>query len=139
MKESCAIAFLKGALLKDPEKVLVAPGENSRTGRWIKFTSVAEVDAIEATLKAYIHEAVEVERAGLKVAPLKSAELVLPVELKNKFKEVVGLKAAFSALTPGRQRAYMLHFSAPKQSTTRESRVGKCVPQILAGKGLNDR
>lgn len=139
LKESCAIAFIKGTLLKDAGKILVAPGPNSRSTRWIKFTSVAEITALGSTLRAYIHEAMEVERAGLKVKPLKKSELVLPEELKGKFKQVSGLKTAFGTLTPGRQRAYVIHFSAPKQSKTRESRVEKCAPRILDGKGLNDR
>lgn len=138
-KESCVLSFFKGALLNDAEGILVKPGENTRASRVIRFINVREIDEIESTLKAYIYEAVEVEKAGLKVDFKKDSELVIPEEVQNKLDENPALKAAFKALTPGRQRAYILYFSAPKQSKTRVSRVEKCTRQILFGKGLNER
>ena len=137
-KEYCAILFVKGSLLQDPHGVLIKQTENVQAGRQIRFTSVQEIDAMETLLKAYIHEAIEVEKAGLDVDFKKNAEYIVPLELQNKFDEIPALKTAFEALTPGRQRGYILHFSEPKQSKTREARVEKCVPQILTGKGLND-
>jgi len=138
LKESCAIGFLKGALLKDPQSILIKPGENSQSGRWIKFSNIQEIARLESTLKAYIHEAIDAEKAGLKVDFKESKNLVFPVELKNAFEKKPALKTAFEALTPGRQRGYNLYFSGAKQSATRESRIEKCVPQILKGKGLQD-
>ena len=129
--------FCKGALLKDPKSILKKPGENTQAGRWIKFTNVREIVEMEAILKAYIHEAIEAEKAGLKVNYKKNPEPI-PEELQNKLDEIPALKTAFDALTPGRQRGYILYFSAAKQSKTRASRVKKCMPQILKGKGLND-
>jgi len=137
-KEYCALLFVKGALLKDAQGVLVAQTENVQAGRHLRFTSVNEIAALEPTLKAYIAEAVEVEKAGLKVEYKKTAEFNLPEEFRKKLDEMPALKAAFEALTAGRQRAYLLYFSAPKQSSTRAARVEKCTPQILDGKGLND-
>ncbi len=138
-KEYCALSFFKGALLKDPKGILSLPGENSQAGRLVRFTSIREIAALEPTLKAYIQEAVAIEKAGLKV-PLKSiTERTIPEELQRKLDELPALKAAFNALTPGRQRGYLLHFSAPKQSQTREARVEKCIPQILEGKGMQDK
>jgi uncharacterized protein YdeI (YjbR/CyaY-like superfamily) len=136
-KEYCALMFCKGALLNDANRILIKPGENTQAGRQIRFTNVREIVEMEAILKAYIYEAVEAEKAGLKVNFRKNPEPV-PEELQNKLDEIPALKTAFEALTPGRQRAYILYFSAPKQSNTRESRVGKCIQQILNGKGLND-
>ena len=138
-KEYCAILFIKGALLKDAHGILIQQTENVQAGRQVRFTNVREIVALEPILKAYIHEAIEVEKAGLKVDYKKPAEFSLPDELINKLEEVPGLQDAFDALTPGRQRAYIFYFSAPKQSKTRESRIEKYIPQILAGKGLNDR
>ena len=136
-KEYCALMFFKGALLKDPEGILVAPGK-TQAGRQIRFTGLRQIVAMEAALKAYLHEAIEVEQTGLKVELKKHSDFAVPVELKRKLDEIPALKAAFETLTPGRQRAYMLYISAPKQSKTRESRVEKCMRQILDGKGLND-
>lgn len=136
-KEYCALLFFKGVLLKDPDGILVKTGENTRVGRQIRFTNVQEVVKLRSALKAYIHQAVEVEKAGLKVDTKQDPEPI-PEELQKKFKESSKLKAAFEALTPGRQRGYIFFFSAAKQSKTRESRIEKCVPQILKGKGLND-
>ena len=138
LKESCALAFFKGALLKDAHDILTKPGPNTQAGRWIKFTNVREIADREAILKAYIHEAVKVEQAGLKVKLKKTAELTIPEELQNELNKIPALNTAFHALTPGRQRAYVIYFSAGKQSKTRESRVEKCMKQILDGKGLND-
>jgi len=137
-KEYCALLFFKGVLLKDAHGILVKTGENTRVGRQARFTNVQEIVKLETRLRACIHEAIEVEKAGLKVDSKKIAEPKIPVELKNKLAEIPALKTAFDALTPGRQRAYIYYFSAPKQSKTRESRVEKCMPQILKGKGLND-
>jgi uncharacterized protein YdeI (YjbR/CyaY-like superfamily) len=138
-KESCVLSFIKGALLKDAKRILVKPGENTQSARVIRFTNVQQIVEIEPILKAYIHEAIKVEKAGLKVNFKKITEHKIPEELQNKFDEIPALKTAFRALTPGRQRAYILYFSAPKQSKTRQSRVEKCRQQILKGKGLNDR
>jgi len=137
-KESCALLFAKGALLKDPEGILEKPGENTQAARRIPFTNVGEIAGMEPILKAYIDEAIGAEKTGLKVDFKRNPEPA-PEELQNKLDEIPSLKAAFSALTPGRQRAYILYFSAAKQSKTRESRVEKCMPQILGGKGLNDQ
>lgn len=137
-KEYCAFLFIKGALLKDSKHILIQQTENVQAGRQIRFTSVNEIIKLENTLKAYIKEAIEVEKSGVKVTLNKNTNLVFPEEFKNKLEENPSLKLAFQALTPGRQRAYNLFFSAPKQSKTREARVEKCIPQILIGKGLND-
>jgi uncharacterized protein YdeI (YjbR/CyaY-like superfamily) len=138
LKEHCALAFFKGALLADPRKILVKPGENSQVGRWIKFTHVREIVKLESILKTYIGEAIEVEEAGLKVRLKTIEEHKIPDELQNKFDALPAFKTAFRALTPGRQRAYILYFSAARQSNTRVSRIQKYMPQILEGKGLND-
>ncbi len=137
-KDYCAILFIKGALLKDPEGLLIQQTENVQAGRQIRFTSLEEIAALEPILKAYVAEATEVEKAGLKVPFTKNTELVFPEEFISKLEEVPGLHDAFDGLTPGRRRAYNLFFSAPKQSKTRQSRIEKNVPQILSGKGLND-
>ncbi|MBA4462864.1 MAG: YdeI/OmpD-associated family protein [Nitrosopumilaceae archaeon] len=138
-KEYCALGFFKGALLKDANGILDKPGENTQAARQIRFTNVREIVEMEPVLKAYIDEAIEVEKAGLKVDFKKTLEFEIPEEFQNKLDEIPALKTAFEALTPGRQRAYLLYFSQPKQSKTRESRVEKCMPQILDGKGLHDR
>jgi uncharacterized protein YdeI (YjbR/CyaY-like superfamily) len=137
-KEYCAILFVKGALLNDANGILIQQTENVQAARQIRFTNVREIVAIETILKAYIYGAIEVEKAGLKVDFKKTTEYIIPEEFQNKLDEIPALKTAFDALTPGRQRAYILYFSAPKQSKTRESRVEKCMQQILNGKGLND-
>jgi len=134
-KEFCALLFCKGALLNDPNGILKKFGWQA--ARRIPFTNVREIVEMEPILKAYIHEAIEVEKAGLEVNYKKNPEPI-PEELKNKLDEIPALKAAFDALTPGRQRGYILYFSGAKQSKTRESRVEKCMRQILKGKGLND-
>src|SRR5579872_446357 len=137
-KEYCALLFFKGALLKDPKKILITQTENVQASRQIRFTDFREIAAMESTLKAYIREAIEVEKAGLKVNFKKTTEFAVPEEFQMKLDEIPALKTAFAALTPGRQRGYLLHFSAPKQSKTRTSRVEKCTKQILKGKGLLD-
>jgi uncharacterized protein YdeI (YjbR/CyaY-like superfamily) len=138
-KEYCALLFFKGALLNDANGILIKQTENVQAGRQIRFTNVREIVEMETILKAYIYEAIEVEKVGLKVNFRKTTEFTIPEEFQNKLDEIPALKTAFDALTPGRQRAYILYFSAPKQSKTRESRVEKCMQQILNGKGLNDR
>jgi uncharacterized protein YdeI (YjbR/CyaY-like superfamily) len=137
-KEYCALLFHKGALLQDTHGILIRQTEHVQAARQIRFTNVQEIIEMEPILKAYIHEAIEVEKAGLKVDGSKKAELTIPEELQKKFAEMPALKTAFEALTPGRQRAYILYFSKPKQSKTRESRIEKYVQHILNGKGLND-
>ena len=137
-KKYCAQLFFKGALLKDAKGMLIQQTENVQAARQIRFTSVREIVRLEPTLKAYVHEAIEVEKAGLKVDYKKTTEFKIPKEFQNKLAEIPALKTAFQALTPGRQRAYLLYFSVAKQSKTREERVEKCRPQILKGKGLDD-
>jgi len=137
-KEYFALLFFKGALLKDTKGILLQQTENVQAARQIRFTNVREMGKMEPILKAYIKEAIEVEKAGLKVDYKKTADFAIPEEFQNKLDEIPALKTAFGALTPGRQRGYILYFSAPKQAKTRESRVEKCMQQILNGKGLND-
>lgn len=136
-KEQCAFMFFKGALLNDPEGLLERPGRNSQIARRVMFSSVDQVARMEPRLRAFIVEAIKVENAGLKVQGKKGPEPI-PDELGEMFERVSGLKEAFEALTPGRKRAYILHFSSAKQSKTRMSRIEKCVPRILDGRGLND-
>lgn len=137
-KEYCAILFFKGVLLNDADGILIQQTENTQVTRQIRFTNVREIVKLKATIKAYIYEAIEVEKAGLQVKLKKHTSLVFPEEFQCKLDSNPALKKAFEALTPGRQRAYHLHFSAAKQSKTRESRVEKYIPQILRGKGLDD-
>ena len=137
-KEYCAILFVKGALLKDSKHILIQQTENVQAARQVRFTNVHEIVKLKTVLKAYVKEAIEVEKSGLKVDFKKTTEFKTPQEFQNKLEKNAALKAAFQALTPGRQRAYLLYFSAPKQSKTRESRIEKHMPQILKGKGLND-
>ena len=137
-KEYCALLFFKGALLHDANGILIQQTKNTQAARQIRFTNVREIVKMETTLKAYIFEAIEVEKAGLKVKFRKTAEFIIPEEFQSKLDKILALKKAFHALTPGRQRAYILYFSAPKQSKTRKSRVEKCMQQIRKGKGLND-
>jgi len=137
-KEYCALLFFKGALLKDAKGILIQQTENVQAARQIRFTNVREIVKLKPILKAYLHEAIEVEKAGLKVNLKKTTEFKVPEEFQNKLDEIPALKTAFHALTPGRQRAYILHFSQPKLAKTRESRVEKSMRQILKGKGIND-
>lgn len=137
-KEYCAILFPKGALLQDPLGILIQQTVNVQAARQIRFTTVEEIEELEPKLKAYIREAVDVEKAGLKVSLKDTSEFEVADEFQQKLDEDPALKAAFEALTPGRQRAYLLYFSAPKQAKTRQARVEKYIPQILQRKGLND-
>jgi len=138
-KEYCALLFVKGALLKDTYGVLIQQTENVQAARQVRFTNIQEIVELEPTLKAYINEAIQVEVSGLKVNYKKAEEFSIPDEFLSKLEDNPDLETAFYALTPGRQRAYLLYFSAPKQSKTREARVEKFLLQILSGKGLNDR
>jgi uncharacterized protein YdeI (YjbR/CyaY-like superfamily) len=138
-KEYCALLFFKGALLNDPNGILIQQTENVQAARQIRFTNVRQIVKMKPILKAYIYEAIEVEKAGLKVSFKKTSDFIIPEEFQNKLDKIPTLKTAFYALTPGRQRAYIFYFSQPKQSKTRESRVEKCMQQILNGKGLNDQ
>ena len=137
-KEYCALLFMKGALLKDAKGILIQQTENVQAARQIRFTNGREIAKIEPVLKAYIKEAIEVEKAGLEVSYKRTSEFRVPDEFQNKLDANPVLRTAFDALTPGRQRGYILYFSGAKQSKTRESRVEKCIPQILKGKGLDD-
>lgn len=137
-KEYCALMFFKGALLKDAYGMLVSPGENSQAGRQLRFTDAQQILVQESMLKAYIEQAIGVEKAGLKVSFKKSSEFAIPEELQQQLDQTPALKKAFVALTPGRQRAYLLYFSGAKQSQTRASRIEKCRERILSGKGLDD-
>jgi uncharacterized protein YdeI (YjbR/CyaY-like superfamily) len=137
-KEYCALLFFKGSLLNDPGGILVQQTKNVQAARQIRFTSLKQIVKMAALLKAYIYEAIEVEKAGLKVNFKKTSEYSIPEEFQKKLDKMPSLKKAFAGLTPGRQRGYMLYFSAPKQSKTRESRIEKSIEQILQGKGLND-
>lgn len=137
-KEFCGIGFFKGSLLQDLEKILSKPGENSQASRILRFKSTKEILEVEQLIKAYIFEAIEVEKAGLKVQMKSTNEYEKPIELETIFNETPALKQAFEALTPGRQRGYLLHFSSAKQAETRISRIEKCKNKILAGKGFND-
>jgi uncharacterized protein YdeI (YjbR/CyaY-like superfamily) len=138
-KEYCAILFFKGALLNDPNGILIQQTEKVQAARQVRFTNVRKIVKMEPILKAYIYEVIEVEKAGLKVSFKKTSDFIIPEEFQNKLDKIPALKTAFYALTPGRQRAYIFYFSQPKQSKTRESRVEKCMQQILNGKGLNDQ
>ncbi len=137
--EYCAFLFFKGALLKDNEGILIRQTENVQSARQVRFANVREIVELEATLKAYIVEAIEVEKAGIKVEYKETSEFNIPEEFQKKLDEFPALKTAFEALTPGRQRAYILYFSGAKQAKTRESRIEKHMQKILKGKGLNDR
>ncbi len=137
-KEYCAILFVKGALLKDPKGILIQQTENVQSARQVRFTSLQEIVKLQAVLKTYIRAAIEVEKAGLKVVHKSTEEFEVAEEFQNRLDKTPTLKKAFEALTPGRQRTYLLHFSSAKQSKTRESRIEKCLPMILDGKGLND-
>jgi len=137
-KEYCALLFFKGALLNDPEKILIQQTENVQSARQIRFTNLTEIVKIAPVIKAYIYKAVEVEEAGLKVPLKKTKDFAIPEEFQKKLDEMPSLKIAFEALTPGRQRGYIFYFKQPKQSKTRETRVEKYIEKIFAGKGLDD-
>ena len=138
-KEYCAFLFFKGALLKDTKGILIQQTENVQVARQARFTNLREIVKLEPTLKAYIREAIQIQKSGVKPNLKKTSEFKMPEEFKNKLSAMPALKAAFSELTPGRQRGYLLHFSQPKLTKTRESRIEKYIPQILKGKGLDDK
>ncbi|AZA50095.1 hypothetical protein EG346_18760 [Chryseobacterium carnipullorum] len=137
-KEYCAVLFFKGALMKDPDQILIQQSENVQAARQIRFTDVQQINDLEEALRSYMFQAIEIEESGAKVEMKKTKAFEMVEEFQNKLDENPELKEAFEALTPGRQRAYLLHFSSAKQSKTRETRIEKCIPQILTGKGLND-
>ncbi len=137
-KHYCAIAFFKGALMKDPERILIAQTENVQSSRQIRFTNVAEIRKSKAVLKAYIAQAIKIEETGLKVEFKKPADLVVPKNIQAQLKKIPGLATAFKDLTPGRKRAYVLHFSSAKQEKTMEARIVKSAPKIFEGKGPNE-
>ena len=134
----CAILFMKGALLKDPKKILIQQTENVQSARQIRFTSVAEINKLKSTLKAYVYEAIKVEESGAKIERKTTKDFPMPEEFKTKLAKSAALKKAFNALTPGRQRGYLLYFASAKQAKTREQRIEKYAPHILDGKGLED-
>jgi len=137
-KESCVLSFVKGVLLKDAKGILATPGENSQSVRVIRFTNAQQITALERTLKSYINEAIAVEKAGLKVKLKPITERAVPDEFQKKLDENPALKTAYEGLTPGRRRAYLHYFASAKQSQTRQTRVEKCMPRILKGKGMDD-
>ena len=137
-KEYCALLFMKGALMKDPEGVLIQQTENVQSARQIRFTSTGEIVRLGAALKAYVGDAIELTKAGAKVVRKTTSDLPVPAELRDRMDEDPDLRAAFEALTPGRQRGYLFYFSSAKQSKTRDARIEKCLPKILLGKGLED-
>ena len=138
LKDACALSFFKGALLKDPKHILQKIGD-AQAGRWIKFTSPKDISALQATLRSYIYEAIEVEESGKKVPLKKALEYVVPEELQVRLNANPKLKAALEALTPGRRKSYIFHVSGAKQAKTRAVRAEKCVPMILSGRGFNER
>ena len=139
LKDSCALSFFKGALLKDPKHILQKIGEHTQAGRWIKFTSLKEIAAMQSILRKYIYEAIEVEESGKKVNFKKASEYAVPEELQSRLDAAPQLRAAFEALTPGRRKSYIFHVSSAKQVKTRAARAEKCVPMILSGQGFDER
>ncbi|QXV64505.1 YdeI/OmpD-associated family protein [Mucilaginibacter sp. 21P] len=137
-KGYCALLFFKGALLNDADSLLVQQTKNVQSARQMRFTNIDDIVKLEKTIKSYIFEAIEVEKAGLKIALKKTKEFTMPDEFEAKLKELPDLKKAFESLTPGRQRGYLLHFSSAKQAKTREARIDKHISRILAGKGIDD-
>jgi uncharacterized protein YdeI (YjbR/CyaY-like superfamily) len=138
LKESCAFSFFKGALLKDPQHILEKIGEHTQAGRWIKFTSVKEITALQSTLTNYLYEAIALEESGKKVALKKPSEYAIPEELQTRLENSSLLRTAFQALTPGRRKSYIFHISSAKQAKTRAARAEKCEPMILGGRGFNE-
>ncbi|HEX4320223.1 MAG TPA: YdeI/OmpD-associated family protein [Acidobacteriaceae bacterium] len=138
LKESCAFSFFQGALLKDPKQILERIGEHTQAGRWIKFTSVKEIAAAQASLKSYLYEAIELEESGKKVQLRKPSEFPIPEELQGVLDDNATLRAAFEALTPGRRKSYMFHIASAKQTTTRTARAERCIPMIFSGRGFNE-
>ena len=139
LKESCAFSFFKGALLKDPKRILQRIGEHTQAGRWIKFTSVKEITSLQSILSSYLYEAIALEESGKKVALKKPSEYEIPEELQSRLDDDAILRGAFKALTPGRRKSYIFHISSAKQAETRIARVEKCMPMILSGRGFNER
>jgi len=137
LKESCALSFFKGALLKDPKHLLQRIGQ-MQAGRWIKFTSLGEIAAVRSTLKDYLCEAIELEKSGKRVVLKKASDYPIPEELQKRLDDDAGLRSAFAALTPGRRKSYIFHISSAKQAKTRAARAEKCVPMILTGRGFNE-
>ena len=138
LKDACALSFFKGTLLKDPKHILEKVGEHTQAGRWIKFTSVKEITAMQSILRSYIDAAIEVEKSGKKVPLKKDSEYVIPEELQARLDAEPQLQAAFAALTPGRRRSYIFHVAGAKQVKTRAARALRCVPMILSGRGFNE-
>jgi len=138
LKDVCALSFIKGALLKDPQHILQRVGEHTQAGRWIRFSSSSEISALKAVLKKYLDEAIRVEKSGKKVPLKKASEYVVPEELQVRLKASAQLKASFEALTPGRRKSYIFHISGAKQPQTRAARAQKCEPMILSGRGFNE-
>ncbi|MDR6486861.1 uncharacterized protein YdeI (YjbR/CyaY-like superfamily) [Chryseobacterium vietnamense] len=137
-KEYCALLFFKGALMKDPDNILIQQSKNVQAARQIRFTELSQINDLEEVIRSYMFEAVEIEESGAKVEMKKTKEFEMAEEFQEKLDQDPALQEAFKALTPGRQRAYLLHFSSAKQSKTREARIEKCIPQIMEGIGLND-
>jgi len=138
LKESCALAFFKGALLKDPKHILGRAGEHTQAGRWIKFTSLREIAALQSTLRKYLNEAIALQESGKKVVLKRPSDYPMPEELQTRLDDDPVLKAAFEALTPGRRKSYVIHISGAKQEKTRVARAERCVPMILSGRGFNE-
>lgn len=138
LKESCALSFFKGALLKDPRHILERIGEHTQAGRWIKFTSLREITALRPALTDYLHEAIALEESGKKIALKKASEYAIPEQLQSRLDSNAALRAAFEALTPGRRRSYIFHISSAKQAKTKEARADNCVPMIMSGRGFNE-
>ena len=138
LKESCALSFFKGALLKDSKRILKGIGEHTQAGRWIKFTSVKEITALQSSLRSYLYEAIELEESGKKIKFKKPSEFVIPDQLQAMLNDNAALKASFEGLTPGRRKSYIFHIASAKQAKTREARAERCVPMILSGRGFNE-
>jgi uncharacterized protein YdeI (YjbR/CyaY-like superfamily) len=138
LRDSCALSFFKGALLKDPKKILERIGEHTQAARWIKFTSLRDITAVQSTLRAYLYEAIELEEAGKKVKLKKPADYAIPEELQALLDENALLRKAFDALTPGRRKSYIFHIASAKQAKTKAARAAKCAPMILSGRGFNE-
>ncbi len=138
LKDACALSFFKGALLKDPKHILQKIGEHTQAGRWIKFTSLKEIAAMQSILRSYIYEAIEVEESGKRAILKKASGYSVPEELQARLDASRELRAAFEALTPGRRKSYIFHVSGAKQAKTRAARTERCVPMILSGRGFND-
>ena len=138
LKDACTLSFFKGALLKDPKRILQKVGEHTQAGRWIKFTSLKEITVLQPTLKTYVREAIKVEESGKKIAFKKESDYAVPEELQATLDSSVKLRAAFAALTPGRRKSYIFHVSGAKQTKTRIARAERCVPMILSGRGFNE-